>query len=129
MSGEWRAIEYVLDPGEEGDPESGMWGVTVAWRGPGDRWAVLRGCYTEGHHFCFDAEGAMESEWIPSERTDEWKAKYRFPLAEAMRIGERIAAGLVVNGMTWDQVVAWRAAGHLRDESGRAIIPSAGDPS
>jgi hypothetical protein len=125
VSGEWRAIEYVLDPGDGDDWESGMWGVTVAWRGPGDLWAVLRGCYTSGHHYCFDADGGMESEHIPSERTEEWKAKYRFPLAEAMAIGERVVASLVVNGMTWEQVVAWRAGGHQRDDKGRPIIPGA----
>lgn len=129
MSRAWRAIEYVLDPGPEGDHESGMWGVTLAWRGPGDQWAVIRGCYMSGNLPCFEADGNMDYEPSPSSRTDEWKAAHRFPLAEAMALGERVLPTITINGMTWAQVEAWRSGGYQRDDNGRPVIPLPGSAS
>lgn len=120
----WRAIEYVMYPGEPGAAESGMWGITLAWRGP-DQWGVYRGCYMHPHHFGFDADGHMEMEPARDDRDDEWKATHRFPLAEAMALGERVLPTIKINGMRWEQVVAWRAGGHQRDDKGRPIIPVA----
>jgi len=123
---EWRAIEHVLDPGQPGDGESGMWGVTVAWRGPGDQWAVIRGCYMSGNLPCFDADGEMDYEPSPSNRTDEWKATHRFTLDEAFALGERVLPTIRINGMSWRELVRWREAGHPRDDNGRVVIPPAG---
>lgn len=119
----WQAIEYVLDPGGEDDADSGLFAVSVAWRGPGDRWAVIQGAYRSGHLPCFDAKGKMDYESSPSNRTDKWKRTHRFPLGEAMRLGERVLPTIKVNGLSFDDVCRWRAAGCPRDGDGRPVVP------
>lgn len=57
--------------------------VTVEWRG-GDRWAVME------RVFCYDATGTAEYESIPSDRTDEFKARFRFSRDEAIRIAREV---------------------------------------
>lgn len=62
--------------------------VTVAKRGD-DRWAVL----TRG--FCHDVDGNGEYESIPSERTDEFKQRFRHDLDTAVRIAREVVAPAV----------------------------------
>lgn len=76
--------------------------VTVAWR-RGGRWAVLE------RGFCYDADGNREYESIPSEREDEFKARFRFDRDEAIRI----ACEVVVPKLRalWDARLARKQTG------------------
>lgn len=53
-------------------------GARVEYRGPGDAWAVLDGSDV------LNRDGAWEWEPTPSSRDDAFKARVRFPLAEAL---------------------------------------------
>lgn len=57
--------------------------VTVEWRGA-DRWAV------KFNGFCYDVDGLKEYESIPSEREDEFKARFRFSRGEAVRVAREV---------------------------------------
>lgn len=59
--------------------------VYVEWRSP-DRWAV-----TTAWGDCYNAKLERAGERLPSNRTDEFKAEYRFPLKEAAEIAERVS--------------------------------------
>jgi len=52
----------------------------LCWSGAGDRWAVLE------RSWCFDAAGSAEYESIPSDRSDEFKARFRHSRDEAVRL-------------------------------------------
>ncbi|AGL13848.1 hypothetical protein [Actinoplanes sp. N902-109] len=54
--------------------------VQVAWRGPGDLYAVLR------YGDCLAADGTWDWEPRPSERDDAWKATHRFPYEQAVAL-------------------------------------------
>jgi hypothetical protein len=83
---------------------SGAWDISVEWAGRGDRWAV--------RHMgkVYDIDGEPEYEHIPSERTDEFLARFRFDRETALAVARRVAPTIVVNGKTASEVVAWMAA-------------------
>jgi hypothetical protein len=72
----------------------------VEWRG-GDTWAV-----TTGFHECLGSDGAWSYESLPSERTDEWIAAHRFDLETALKLAQKAAPGVTVNGWTAAQAYA-----------------------
>lgn len=76
--------------------------VTVAWR-RGERWAVLE------RGFCYDADGNREYESIPSEREDEFKARFRFDRDEAIRIAREVVVPKL--RALWDARLARKQAG------------------
>jgi hypothetical protein len=63
--------------------------LTVEWRGDGN-WCVrdMFGCY--------QASGEREYEPSPSNREDDFIARTRFPLDEALAVAERIAPTMTV---------------------------------
>jgi hypothetical protein len=78
--------------------------IQVDYTGHG-RWAVRQ----RGRR-CLAADGRWDWEPIPSERTDEWLAKYRFDLDTALRLAKEQAPLIKVNGRTVEQVLAWYEA-------------------
>ncbi|MFF4026902.1 hypothetical protein ACFYY5_29040 [Nocardia elegans] len=76
-------------------PERDSFAITVEYRGRG-KWAVSR--FTR----CYDIDGSPDWEPIPSERTDEWLARYRHDLDDALRIAREVAPGL----KNWRRTVA-----------------------
>ncbi len=73
--------------------------VTVAKRGDG-RWAVL------SRSFCYDADGNAEYESIPSERTDEFKHRFRFDLDAAVRLAREVV--VPKERARWERLLARR---------------------
>lgn len=73
--------------------------VTVAKRGD-NRWAVL----TRG--FCHDVDGHPEYESIPSERSDEFKQRFRHDLDAAVRLARDVVAPSV--RAEWEERLARR---------------------
>lgn len=70
------ATEFTIcDDRDDFDSYCGA--VQIAWRGPGDRWAVARRC------FVLNRDGEWEYEPIPSSRDDAFKARTRFGHEEA----------------------------------------------
>lgn len=84
-------VEYIVTSLSEDDVDWGAWQLRIAWRGPGDLWAVLWLSY------CYDVDGGRELEPQPSSRTDEWKAAHRFTYDEARKLALREFPKLVVN--------------------------------
>ena len=85
------------------DPESinaHVYTITVEERSPG-QWAV---CWMSD---CYDIDGEGCYETIPSERTDEWKARYRHDLDTALAIAKHVALTQQVNGRTAAQCWEW----------------------
>ncbi|MCU6481935.1 hypothetical protein [Arthrobacter sp. A2-55] len=91
------ATEFAFLPtgAERGQPDVDLFTVTVSSRSPG-RYAVLY----KGS--CWDGEGWVY-ESMPSSRTGEFKARTRFPLAEAVGLGRAFADTVTINGHTWAQ--------------------------
>ncbi len=54
--------------------------VQVAWRGPGDVYAVTR------MRECLAADGTWDWEPQPSDREDDWIATHRFPYQQAVAL-------------------------------------------
>jgi hypothetical protein len=96
--------EYTVSALPEDNVNAHLYEVGVAYRGDG-RWAVTHLGY------CLTVDG---SEWDfnrpPSERVDEWLARFRFPTAEAaltaarkavleLRVGGRTAAEVLAQGV------------------------------
>jgi hypothetical protein len=73
--------------------------VTVAKRGD-DRWAVL------SRSFCHDADGKPEYEHIPSERSDEFKQRFRFDLDSAVRLAVEVVVPR--ERARWERLLAKR---------------------
>lgn len=69
------------------------------YRGRGG-WAV-----TDGFHV-YAADGSRAHEHIPTERTEEFLARFRHGELEAVALAKRIAPTLVVNGYTVADVLA-----------------------
>lgn len=91
------ATEFAFYPeGAENDEINGLnHRITVEQRSPG-RWAVV-------HMFqCWDGK-----EWVhessPSNRTDKFKKKSRFPLDEAVEIALSKIETVLVNGRTYTE--------------------------
>lgn len=55
--------------------------VIIDWRSD-DRWAICSG------GFCYSREGDFEIEPMPSNRTDEFLARCRYTLAEALALAD-----------------------------------------
>jgi hypothetical protein len=94
-----RPVKYAVSCVPEGNVNARHFTVWVEDRGRG-LWAVTDGA------FCYDANGDAEYEPIPSEREDEWRAKYRFDLDTALALAKRVAPTLTVNGYTVADVLA-----------------------
>lgn len=77
--------------------------IHVEWRGPGDRWAVMRNGY------CYSKTGRQRYERNPSSRTDAFKRTYRHSLENGLALAKKLAPTLTVGGLTVDQVIAQRA--------------------
>lgn len=73
--------------------------VTVAKRGD-NQWAVL----TRSH--CYDVDGNAEYERIPSERTDEFKARFRHDLDTAVRLAREVVVPMERD--RWELILARR---------------------
>lgn len=95
------AISFAFYPaGAKEDDVNGMnFRITVERRGIGDAWAIK--------HFgdCWDGEDWVY-ESLPSSRTDEFKAKARFPLETAVELARKFVDTIVINGATYAQ---WQA--------------------
>lgn len=52
------------------------------------------------------SSGEWHHESVPSERTEEWLSKHRFPLTEAIGLAEKVAPDLYVNGRTATDIIA-----------------------
>lgn len=76
-------FRFLLYPEGHEYWDTALMEVTVEWRGD-DRWAVL------SRGFCFDAVGTNGYESIPSERKDEFLARFRFTRDEAVRIAREV---------------------------------------
>lgn len=70
------------------DPDA----VTVEWRG-GDRWAISEGSWSPRAVWC-EATQEWEYEPLPSERSEDFCARTRYTLADALAIGARLAASV-----------------------------------
>ncbi len=75
----------------------GVFDVHVQWSGIGELWAVR----CNGR--VYDVDGAEEYEPIPSERDDEFLARFRHDQETAMRVAARVAPTITVNGTTAEQ--------------------------
>lgn len=81
-----------------GSENASIWYLEVSWRGPGDLWAVKLRSQV------YSTADEWEHEPLPSSRDDDFKERTRFPLAEAIRLAQRLLPAVVVNGMTADDV-------------------------
>ena len=81
---------FTGDPMDHAVEAADLWPViTVSWRG-GDRWAVCRGTTSPQWVWC-EADGDWEWEPLPSSREDDFLARTRYGLDEALAIGRRLA--------------------------------------
>jgi hypothetical protein len=71
--------------------------VTVQWRGD-NRWAVC------DSGWCYDADGNRTYESSPSERTDEFKVRFRFSRDEAVHIAREVVVPAL--RALWDERTA-----------------------
>lgn len=83
----------------EDDVNWHLFSINVVYAGRG-RWAIRR------HGRCLNAAGQWDYESIPSERTDEWLAAYRFDRETALRLAAEAAPKVTVNGWTVTGVLA-----------------------
>lgn len=74
--------------------------IQVEEAAPG-RWAVRR------MKRCLNAEGHWDWESIPSERTEEWLARFRHDKETALRLAAEAAPSVRVNGKTATEMLAW----------------------
>jgi len=91
------------------DIDGNSWDLRVEYCGRG-RWAVR----WLGQQ-CADAGGNFEWEPSNSSRTDEFLDAHRFSLDEALRIAKAAAPGVILNGMTPADAIAWRLAHRDKD--------------
>ena len=97
---EYRVVDDVIAD----DFEASSWTITVAWRGPGDLWAVMlrSSCWNRRTR-------AWDYEPNPSSRTAAFKRAHRFPLVVALDIAKKQAPLITVMGKTATEVMAWKA--------------------
>lgn len=93
---------YLPDDAVPGEPDAFLFSVKVAWRGPGS-WAVL----WMGQ--CLGPEG-WDFEPGSDGRTEEYLAAHRFPFAEAEELARKTVNTLSINGRSWAELKAFRAA-------------------
>lgn len=104
------AISYEVSILPADDFEGHVWSITVERRGP-DAWAVCRMRET------LNAAGKWEWEPSGSNRDDDYLARSRFPLEEALELAKAEAPRIVVNGLRAVDVPAWRAARRAEQEA------------
>lgn len=85
--------EYTVTGLPEDDVNRQVWSIQIAWRGPGDVWAIVH------LSSCYSTEGGWDWEPSPSNRDDEYKATHRFTLEEAMALAPVAYDSLIVNGL------------------------------
>lgn len=98
-----RTTRYTMSCLPDDDINSGLFSITVEERGQIDgttRWAVCR----LGQ--CLNRRGRWDYEMQPSSRTDRWIAGHRFDLDTALRLAEKAAPLITVNGITVADAVA-----------------------
>lgn len=96
-----RITRYIVSCFPEDDEDASTWDIIVEERSAG-RWSVATLFQV------YDIDGEPTYEPSPSNRDDDFKAKYRFDLVTALALAARVAPTVVVNGMTPEQVIAWR---------------------
>jgi hypothetical protein len=95
-----RVTEVTLSAIPEDNVNHPHFSIQVAWRGPGDVYAVKR------HSQVLGADGTWDYEPRPSSRTDEWIATHRFPYEQAVALAAAAVQFLTVNGFTVADVLA-----------------------
>jgi hypothetical protein len=98
-----RPTRYEVGLLPEDDINAHVFALAVEYRGHG-LWAVLR--FSQ----CLGTDGEWSYESNPSSRTDNWLARHRFPLEEALALAKEHAPNVTVNGMTVADVLARKAA-------------------
>jgi hypothetical protein len=89
-----------------GSVNRSAWQVTVEFRGVDDATGAY--LYTVKHlSECLRRDGTWEYEPLPSNRSDKFQARTRFPLAEAQKLAFVACQTVKVNGRTAADVVAW----------------------
>jgi hypothetical protein len=88
-----KPIKYLVCGLPEDDVDSQVWSITVEWRGPGDRWAVVR------HAYNLSRSGKWHYESLPSNRTDRFLKDHRFSYDEAMSRALKAYPKVVINGL------------------------------
>ncbi|WP_404289202.1 hypothetical protein [Glutamicibacter arilaitensis] len=105
------ATEFNFHPqgASAGDIDVDYFAITVARRSPG-RFAVLHMSQ------CWDG-----TEWVheslPSNRTDEFKEKARFPLEEAVTLASALSNSVKLNGKTLEEWSSFRAEREAKTSS------------
>jgi hypothetical protein len=87
------------------DFEASSWTIRVAWRGPGDRYAVI-----DRAGLCLSTSGKWHYELQPSSRTDRFKRHHRFPYEQACQLAAKHAPKVRNMGMTAADLPIWRDA-------------------
>jgi hypothetical protein len=95
-----RVTEVTVSAVPETNINHGHFSIAVAWRGPGDVYAVIR------FGQCLATDGTWDYEPNPSSRTDEWIATHRFPYDQAVALAATAAQFLTVNGFTVADILA-----------------------
>jgi len=108
---EAKATAYEINAYPYEDVNTSVYAIKVEYRGR-DLWAVKH------MSSCFDADGRKEYESIPSERKDEWLARFRFDLDTALALARKVAPLVTVNGNTAGDIAAWTDSGCPCDENG-----------
>lgn len=80
---------FVGDPGDTKHLHDSR-AVTVEWRG-GNCWVISLGSGWSIPEVWCETNAVWESEPMPSSRSDEFIARTRYPLDEALAIGARLA--------------------------------------
>ena len=94
------SVSAVSTDAQENSPEAYLWAVTVEARGHGN-WSVSNGGYV------YDKNGKDDYEPMPSSRTDAFLNRFRFSLPEAIRIAEKVAPKITINGKNAAAFSAW----------------------
>lgn len=85
--------EYEVSILPEGDVNRSVYTITVQYRGD-NAWAVTR------HGSCLGADGEWEFGVKEYDRGDDWLKAHRFDLTTALRLAQKAAPHIVVNGRT-----------------------------
>lgn len=96
------ATQYTVSVFPEDSINRHVYDITVEQRSPA-RWAVCR------MRNCLGADGEWDWEPSPSNREDGWLESHRFDLDTALRLAREAAPGVIVNGRTAVECVAWEA--------------------
>lgn len=116
------ATEYMVTALPVDHPEAHLFSVWVQWRGAKmgqgsiDRYVVSRWQNAVGGGEIWHAR---QGKWVweprPSERTDRFMAATRYPLERALKLAQKAAGTVTVNGYTPDMVLARYAAAEVTE--------------